>query len=282
MASRGLAIEIPASRERGRAQRVVVSLREPRQDPAPSGSPRPSEGELTAVAMDAVAATVKIRTAEGHAAGFIVDPAGLVLSARHAVEDSGYTCRHVQVRLADGARAAGTVFRSHMALDFALLWLDRPGPFRFLSFGDPRSLRPGDAVLTVGHPAVFTNVVTRGIVSNPRTLHFGVELIQTDAAADDGNSGGPLLDRSGTVVGMNIWQYGDLASGKFALPVDYVLEDVREAVARGRRACLLSQYCLACGHLRRAGIAWWCENCGSQALERGLGSEARRRSLKRG
>ena len=265
MSAHGLELKAPATGRWGKDS-AIVRLRvpmAPRAFPARTGARR----QPWRVAAEAgVAATVKVWAPDGHGAGVIVSPDGLAVTARHVVSSAGESLRDVPLSLADGTRLFGTVFLSHPALDFALVWLERPGPFRFLPLGDPHALQRGDGILSVGHPAVFDHTVSMGIVSNPRAEWSGLELIQTDAAADAGNSGGPLVNGQGEVVGINVLQYADIDSAKFALPVDYVAADVGKALDLGRRECLRGQYCLACGNLRVEGWDWWCHNCGSQGL----------------
>jgi S1-C subfamily serine protease len=234
----------------------------------PDAAPLPADNEST-VAEAGVQATVRIECGEGIGAGAIIHPDGLVLTARHVVRDEGLTCREVAVRLADGKRLRGTVVRSHWPLDFALLWLDRHGPFAWLPLGDATALRVAEPLLAVGHPSALTNTVSRGVVSNPRAQFWGVECLQTDTTMAEGNSGGPVLNLRGEIVAVSAWQVENLDSGKFAVPVDWYLDDIAEVVSLGRAGSLKGWYCLACGHLETKGRPTWCPVCGADALVRG-------------
>jgi S1-C subfamily serine protease len=245
--------------------------------PAPNGAyrvqataPPEADRQLPDAARRAIAATVRIEYADGVGAGVIVHQDGLVLTCRHVVSDMGVSARQVRLKLADGARIGGTVFVSHTVLDFALLWLDRTGPFACLPLGDPWRLRHAETLLAIGHPECFTNTVSRGIVSNPCTPLDGVEWIQTDAAIDCGNSGGPLITTAGELVAIARSKWGDLDSGKFALPVDYVVDDIASAVALGRTKCLRADYCLSCGAMDTGPRAKWCRQCGSSMVVHGV------------
>ena len=231
----------------------------------------PAAEDLSGMAEQAVTATVEIQCAGGIGAGVIVHPDGLVLTARHVVHDGYTTCREVGVRLSDGTRLRGIVFRSHWPLDLALLWLERAGPFAHLPLGDSTALRVAQPLIAVGHPSAFRNTVTKGIVSNPRAHYNGIECLQTDTAMDEGSSGGPLLTSSGEVVAVSTWKWGDLDSGKFAVPVDYFIDDIEEAVALGRQRCLKGRYCLACGHLEVDRSLQYCPACGSERVVHGSG-----------
>jgi hypothetical protein len=90
----------------------------------------------------------------------------------------------------------------------------------------------------------------------------GIEWIQTDASVDHGNSGGPLVNWRGEAVGVNLWGWGALASGKFALPLDYVVDDVRRAARAGRGRCLEVRCCPLCGFAEFDRPTWFCRNCG--------------------
>jgi S1-C subfamily serine protease len=220
--------------------------------------------ELSEVAEQAIAATTTVITEIAFGSGFIVDPAGLLVTACHVVAGAdGAIYRRVGVRLADNRQANGTVFRFHRRLDFALLWLDGTGQFNSMPIGKAKELRTAETVLAIGSPSAFRNTVSRGIVSNPRQQFRGVECIQTDAGIDEGNSGGPLINPHGEVVGINLWGWGSVDSAKFAVPIDYVVGDIDDAVRRGRAACLASQLCPQCGFAEYAIPTWFCRNCGA-------------------
>ncbi len=215
----------------------------------------------------AVAATVQIFTDTGTGSGFIVHPDGLVITGRHVVNnEEGLSLRRVKVCLhsqqKDELTVEGTVFRSHPRLDFALLWLDGPGPYPTLPLGDPQQARHTQTVYAIGAPAGLPNTVSRGIISNP-LAHFNMlECLQSDAAIDRGNSGGPLVTKSGQAIGINLWGLGDFDAAKFSVPVDYLKDDLKAAIKAGREACLQAAYCPMCGFADFTGATWYCRNCG--------------------
>jgi S1-C subfamily serine protease len=220
--------------------------------------------ELSGVAEQAISATATVYTEKFFGSGFIVDPGGLLVTACHVVAGAdGAICSKVGVRLADNGETSATVFRFHRRLDFALLWLDGTGPFSNMPIGKAKELRAAETVLAIGSPSAFRNTVSRGIVSNPRQPFRGVECIQTDASIDEGNSGGPLINPHGEVVGINLWGWGSVDSAKFAVPLDYLIGDIDDAVRRGRAACLASQLCPQCGFAEYAIPTWFCRNCGA-------------------
>jgi S1-C subfamily serine protease len=217
----------------------------------------------------AVAATVEIFTDIGSGSGFIVHPSGLVITGRHVINnEEGFSLRRVKVRLFPQQKneqtIEGTVFRSHCRLDFALLWLDGPGPYSTLDLGDPKAARHTQTVYAIGAPAGLPNTVSRGIISNPLSRFNSIECLQSDAAIDRGNSGGPLVTDAGQAIGINLWGLGDFDAAKFSVPVDYLAEDLKIAIHAGKEACLQATYCPICGYADFAESTWFCRNCGVQ------------------
>lgn len=228
--------------------------------------------DLMDIAEYALSSTVEVLTESGSGSGFIVHPDGLVITGRHVVNEDGYSLRKVQIRLSDDRTFDGIVFRSHRQLDFALIWLLADGPFPVLKIGDPQALRYAQTVLAVGAPSGLRKTVTRGIISNPKQDFRLIECIQTDASIDHGNSGGPLVSQDG-VVGITLWGLGDVDSAKFAVPIDYLTEDIQEAVRQKTENCLKATYCPACGFNDYGSPTWYCRNCGAQFTKNNKKSE---------
>lgn len=171
---------------------------------------------------------------DGVGAGFVVDPAGLVLTSRHVV--SGAT--RIQVTVPGRGVVDAVLVGQDAATDTALLRVNVPG-LRALPTGDVRSLRLGQWVLAGGSPYNLPNSWSVGIVSGLGRSNVGVgprgiaDFIQTDAATNLGNSGGPLLDADGRVVGVMtaiLSRTGGHQGVGLALPIDVALG----AVARMR------------------------------------------------
>jgi S1-C subfamily serine protease len=251
-------------------EKITISPTKPLSPPTLTPHDMPSslvQQDLRHVAARAVPATVAITTDASIGSGFVVHPDGLVVTARHVIDEGGYSPRSVQVTLCPGTPneqiVEGIVFRSHRQLDYALLWLMADGPFQHLSIGDPQALQHAQTVLAVGCPSGLYNTVSMGIISNPRQPHGRIEYIQTDAAIDPGNSGGPLISEDG-VVGINEWILVNVGAAKFALPIDYVTDDINAAIAYGRDRCVTALYCPACGATDYAQPTWFCRSCGVQ------------------
>jgi serine protease Do len=166
--------------------------------------------------------------------GFVLDRLGHVVTAAHVVEG----CDRVFVKLADGRVAQATQTGADARADIAVLKL----PFATAppAFGRSRALRPGDWVLAVGHPFGLGRSVSAGIVGATRQLlpdEQDLPFIQIDATLSPGNSGGPLVDRSGAVVGLNSRAIADAAGGSgicLSVPIELVLA-VAEELKQGRR-----------------------------------------------
>jgi S1-C subfamily serine protease len=259
------AVDVPRSLD----DRVTITLLEvtaPSQE-KPASAPTPSgQGDALDSMARAADATVEVYTESGIGAGFIVHPDGLVVTARHVVEEDGLSLRQVKVRLFPEKPTEkvldGVVFRSHRQLDFALLWLLAAGPFPIMPIGNPQTLRATQTVYAIGSPAGMPNTFSKGIVSNPTAHYREVQCVQTDAAIDHGNSGGPLVTEAGQVVGINLWGIGTYDAVKFVVPIDYLTEDIELAIEHGRDKCLKATYCAACGWTEYGKPTWYCRNCG--------------------
>ena len=170
----------------------------------------------------------------GQGSGFIVSSDGLILTNAHVVRDA----REVTVKLADRRELKAKVLGSDPATDIAVLKVDAKN-LPTVHFGDPKSLQVGDYVLAIGAPFGFEQSVTAGIVSaKGRSLPGDayVPFIQTDAAVNPGNSGGPLFDADGDVVGINAQIYsqtGGYQGLAFAIPIDVALHAKDQIVATG-------------------------------------------------
>ncbi len=142
------------------------------------------------------------RRAQSLGSGFIVDPAGYVVTNNHVIEGAD----EVSVTLQDNTTLKATVVGRDESGDIALLKVKTDKPLPTVDFGDSGGMRVGDWVLAIGNPFGLGGTVTAGIVSaRGRDIHQGQydDFIQTDAAINRGNSGGPLFNMDGQVIGIN-------------------------------------------------------------------------------
>lgn len=175
----------------------------------------------------------------GLGSGFVIEEDGYVVTNNHVVDNA----TSVQVRMADEREFDARVVGTDPQTDLALLKIDAED-LPYLDLGDSDALRVGEDVIAVGNPFGLGGTVTRGIVSAlSRDINAGpyVDFIQTDAAINRGNSGGPLLNLEGEVIGVNSAIYspngGSVGVG-FAIPsntVETVIADLRSegSVERG-------------------------------------------------
>ena len=223
----------------------------------------------------AVAATVVVRSGAASGGAFVVDQAGLLVTAFHVVApERDLFPRRVEVVFSDGRTARVDLFAGHPVLDFALGWLP-PGPWAAIPVGTPATLRYGASVFAVGSPAsdiedaqgqqaTFRWTLSRGIVSHPCQARDGIDWIQTDAAIDHGNSGGPLVDEEGRVVGIVCRRYEGVRASGLALPIDYLASDIAAALDVGRQACLAGRTCRVCGRWHSEARVAHCRTCGAR------------------
>ena len=182
--------------------------------------------------------------------GFIIGRDGYIITNEHVVRGAG----DLRVRLYDGRELAACVAGADLPTDIALLKVDPKRPLPFLPLGDSNAVRVGEPVIAIGNPYGFNHSVTAGIVSakervvDRAVLHdaHGSEesysfFIQTDASINLGNSGGPLIDPSGAVIGVSaaFWAGHPLQPAQgigFAIPINMAKALLprlaREGVAR--------------------------------------------------
>jgi len=187
---------------------------------------------------------------EGVGSGFIVSADGYILTNTHVVDNA----TRVTVRLTDRREFAAKVIGTDDKSDVALLKIEAKN-LPTVRIGDPSKLRPGEWVVAIGSPFNFQNSVTAGIVSAlGREVRGGsaynyVNFIQTDVPVNPGNSGGPLFNLNGEVVGINSQIYsntGSYAGLSFAIPID-IANNVRQQLAatghvtRGRIGVAIQQ-----------------------------------------
>jgi serine protease Do len=164
--------------------------------------------------------------------GFIIDPTGYIVTNRHVVINSFA----ITVGLSDGTRLAAHVVGHPPATDIALLKVDTNRALPAVEFGDSDSVRVGDRVLAVGNPLGLGGTVTFGIVSalNRDTGDSPYDnFIQTDAAINHGNSGGPLFNMEGKVIGVDSALISD-TTGSIGLGLAIPANDAKFAASELR------------------------------------------------
>lgn len=154
--------------------------------------------------------------------GFVVDPSGIIVTNRHVIADAD----EIEVTFPDQTKLIAKVIGQDAKTDIAVLKVESDKPLPSLSFGSSKEIRVGDWVMAIGNPFGLGGTVTLGIVSaRNREITEGpyVDYIQTDAAINRGNSGGPLFNMEGEVIGINtaiISPTGGSIGLGFAIPSD--------------------------------------------------------------
>ena len=214
----GAVVSINASGEK-RSQRLPESLPIPEDSPfydyfkrffeqEPNG-PRPRQRPLSSVGS-----------------GFIISPDGYILTNAHVVEGTDT----IIVALNDRTELEATVVGADPRTDVALLKVETDLELPAVTIGDPTNLQVGQWVLAIGSPFGFNYTATQGIISGlGRSLPSGnyVPFIQTDAAVNPGNSGGPLFNLDGEVIGINSQIYsrtGGYQGVSFAIPINVAMD----------------------------------------------------------
>lgn len=198
---------------------------------------------------------VRVTSSTGEGSGVVIDPRGIVATNRHVIGAD----EEIKITTADKTECTGRVIRSDANVDYALVKVDIKDVPAAPWNDDP--IREGMTVVAIGHPLGYEFTVTKGIVSCAKRRIFGVDYIQTDCAINAGNSGGPLLDEEGEVIGITTWIRGDAQSIGFAIPINYVraaLKEVEDKLDKLDRA----YYCRVCGFLNEEK-GKYCNNCGA-------------------
>lgn len=161
-------------------------------------------------------AIVLVDSSAGRGSAFFIEP-GKLLTNAHVVQQD----REVTLELMDGSTLNARVDRRSPTYDVAVLSIASPAASQStLPLGAASSLKPGHEVLVIGSPQATRNSVTRGVVSGIRE-DDGVTIVQSDARAHPGNSGGPMLDRNGNVVGILTGGYEDGSGISFAVAIEH-------------------------------------------------------------
>src|SRR5262245_22246702 len=217
------------------------------QPAEPPAGPAPDEAEaldafsnvVIRVAEELRPAVVNLRVGAGRrggsGSGILFTPDGFLLTNHHVVGPA----EKVRVRLNDGRELEGSVIGNDPWTDLAVVQVHASG-LPYATFGDSSKLRVGQLVVAIGSPLGFESTVTAGVVSaTGRTLrsitgHLVDNVIQTDAALNPGNSGGPLVDSRGRVIGINTAVIQPAQGICFAIPINMAKHILPQLLQYGR------------------------------------------------
>lgn len=191
-----------------------------------------NEETIIRVAREATPAVVSVVVpGYGSGSGVVISTDGVIITNRHVVANAA----NVEIGFADGRRVVGRVLGRDPSLDIAVVRV----PLRDLPaapLGDSDKLEVGQTAIAIGNPIGLDRSVTTGIVSavnrSPRGFELG-GLIQTDAAINEGNSGGPLLDSQGRVIGINTVIIRGTTGLGFAIPINMARDIAEQVIATG-------------------------------------------------
>lgn len=166
-----------------------------------------------------VAIDAKIPTGVSSGSGCIINKNGTILTSSHVIDNSN----NIEVTVANGEKYDALILeQTGLSKDLALIKINPKQPLKTVKFGDSSNVKVGQKVLAIGNPFGFNGTLTQGIVSR---IDYKKNKIQTDAAINPGSSGGPLVNTTGEVIGINqaIYNPDDNVSNigiGFAIPIN--------------------------------------------------------------
>jgi serine protease Do len=169
----------------------------------------------------------------GFGSGVIIDTSGFILTSNHVIESAS----KIEVKLSDNRKFVAKMIGQDRETDLALIKVESEKPLPAAPLGDSNQLKPGQWVMAIGNPFVYDHTVTVGVISAlNRNLGTNIfdNFIQADAAINFGNSGGPLLNIKGEVIGINTLISSQGTGIGFAIPINMAKEILPQLKDRGK------------------------------------------------
>ncbi|MCI0414070.1 Do family serine endopeptidase [bacterium] len=169
----------------------------------------------------------------GFGSGVIINPEGYILTSSHVIDSAA----KIEVKLSDNRQFIAKLIGQDRETDLALIKVDSENPLPAAPMGDSDRLRPGQLVMAIGNPFVYDHTVTVGVISAlNRKLGTTIfdNFIQTDAAINFGNSGGPLLNVKGEVIGINTLISSQGTGIGFSIPINMAKEILPQLMEKGK------------------------------------------------
>ncbi|HTZ41698.1 MAG TPA: trypsin-like peptidase domain-containing protein [Candidatus Omnitrophota bacterium] len=200
-----------------------------------------ASSDFSGIIQDSIPSVVTITTSSAQGTGFIISSDGYIITNAHVLADeSGYLASNIQAITSDQQAHSARFIDYNSTLDIALLKIS--GTYSPLQLGDSNSVQIGDKVIAIGNPLGLQFSVSEGIVSaiNRQGSNGQSDYIQTDAALNPGNSGGPLIDTSGKVIGINNFKVSGGENLGFALESNYIKQAVNQISAQSLNQTLIN------------------------------------------
>lgn len=169
----------------------------------------------------------------GFGSGVIIDPSGYILTSNHVIDSAG----KIEVKLSNDKKFVAKLVGQDKETDLALIKVESDEPLPVAPLGDSDRLKPGQWVMAIGNPFVYDHTVTVGVISAlNRDLGTNIfdNFIQTDAAINFGNSGGPLLNVKGEVIGINTLISSQGTGIGFAIPINTARDIIPQLKLSGK------------------------------------------------
>ncbi|MCL5730076.1 MAG: trypsin-like peptidase domain-containing protein [Candidatus Pacearchaeota archaeon] len=186
-----------------------------------------SSGDFSGIIQSSLQSVVTVRTSAAQGTGFIIDSQGYIVTNAHVLADSsGYLASNIQV-ITENQNTINAQFIGYNGnLDIALLKI--PGTYTPLNLGNSGSVQVGDKVIAIGNPLGLQFSVSEGIISaiNRQGINGLNYYFQTDASLNPGNSGGPLINQQGQVIGINNFKISGGENLGFALESNYIKQAI--------------------------------------------------------
>lgn len=202
---------------------------------------------------------IQISTPKATGTGFYIKDYDLIITNQHVVDEYA----HVVVQGILFESISANVLYRDSKYDIAFIKLPKNFKFPNIKISMKQTLKEGDTVIVIGHPYGLNYTATQGIVSKVERLQRGLKYIQIDAATNPGNSGGPLVNSKGEVIGINTLKILEGDNLSFALPVSYLLESLNEYEKYYGQ---LAIRCKGCSNIiiEKNIDDGYCEHCGTE------------------
>ena len=203
---------------------------------------------------------IQIATPYNTGTGFYLDESNLIVTNEHVVRGN----RNVVVEGNSLSKQLVRVLYTDPKYDLAFLEINSPGPLPNVELSEDPAPVEGDQIVAIGHPFGLKYTATQGIISNTNHIQDDINYIQHDAALNPGNSGGPLVNKAGAVIGVNTFIMRDGNSIGFSLPVRYLASSIQEFLEGDRQVGTRCESCSNIVFSTEESEQKYCPHCGAK------------------